>query len=166
MVGRGGAQPGPDIDRTELMNATGRAGRTGLNWVAASVVLVAAAQLLLKSGVSLLAERGVSFFLRSAIRTWNTADIHGSGIYALPIVAAGICCYLVSVICWLRALERLPLSTTYPLLSLSYPLVYLGAIYLPFLQEPASAPRIAGIALVMLGILLLAPAKTEAENRL
>jgi undecaprenyl phosphate-alpha-L-ara4N flippase subunit ArnF len=69
--------------------------------------------------------------------------------------AAGMVCYGTSMFCWLAALGRLPLNLAYPLLSLSYPLVYLGAVLLPFFNETVNAQRLAGIGLIMLGVALL-----------
>lgn len=43
---------------------------------------------------------------------------------------AGLVGYLLSVICWHRALHRLALSKAYALLSLSYVLVWLASMFL------------------------------------
>lgn len=159
---------GLGLDRKKLMNTENsssdfssglskqRARKLGMSWVAGSIVLVAIAQLLLKIGI---ARFSASTPLSTAtLQHLNFATLD---ISALLIIGVGLFCYLISVICWLRALEQLPLNVTYPLLSLSYPLVYLGAISLPSLQETASTVRTGGVLLIMLGVVLLAPSKEQ-----
>lgn len=133
--------------------------KIGFSWVAGSILLVAIAQLLLKVGV---ARFSVSTPISMA--TLENPNFTTFDISALLIIGVGLFCYLISVICWLRALEQLPLNATYPLLSLSYPLVYLGAITLPMLHETASLVRIGGVLLIMLGVALLAPSKEHSHD--
>jgi len=73
----------------------------------------------------------------------------------------GIGCYLVAVLLWVRVLRDLPLSRAYPLLSLSYPLVYCGAVV--WLGESLSLQRTVGTALVSLGALLAVAPNTAAQ---
>jgi undecaprenyl phosphate-alpha-L-ara4N flippase subunit ArnF len=121
--------------------------RRGLAFAAVSVLLVSVAQLALKLGVGHIAA--------DALHEWRLLP----GALATPMVllplAGGMACYGASVFCWLAALGRLPLNLAYPLLSLSYPLVYLGALLFPFFNETLNAQRFAGIALIMLGVALL-----------
>lgn len=77
----------------------------------------------------------------------------------LGYLLVGIGCYLIAVMLWVRVLRDLPLSRAYPLLSLSYPLVYCGAVV--WLDESLSLQRTLGTALVSVGALLsVAPNKT------
>ena len=55
----------------------------------------------------------------------------------------------------LLALHSFPLSRIYPLLSLSYVLVWLAAVSLPFFHEPFSWRGLAGIAVIILGVTCL-----------
>jgi len=81
----------------------------------------------------------------------------------LQFLILGIGCYLVAVVLWVRVLRDLPLSRAYPLLCLSYPLVYLGA--LAWLQEPLEVKRALGTALVTAGALLAAaPANSGSAS--
>jgi len=68
---------------------------------------------------------------------------------------AGLCCYAVSMICWLLLLSKWPLSLAYPMLSLSYVLVYIGAAYWPRLHEQLSLTRSLGLFVVVLGVILV-----------
>lgn len=131
-------------------SAAARDYRKGLTFAAASVVLVSVAQLALKFGVTQVAV--------DAWRGWRDwrplLDAVLAPAVLLP-VAGGMACYGASMFCWLAALARLPLNLAYPLLSLSYPLVYVGAALLPVFDEGLSARRVAGVALIMLGVALL-----------
>ena len=132
----------------------------GYRWVGCSVVLVAVAQLLLKIGI-------VRFFESTpvSITAWESLDLSAINIPALLTVGSGLLCYLVSVVCWIRALESLPLNVSYPLLSLSYPLVYLGAMQIPFLHEVSNPSRVVGVVLIMIGVTLLSPAvRTKSQS--
>lgn len=115
-------------------------------WLAAiSIVLVSAAQLLMKFGTMNIADL-------------NVIDISLSSVYLLlnpavimPIAAAGIL-YVLSVFSWVKTLGHLPLSVAYPLLSLSYPLVHFCAVLSGALAETPSLQRSIGLALIILGV--------------
>jgi undecaprenyl phosphate-alpha-L-ara4N flippase subunit ArnF len=121
--------------------------RKGLAFAAASVLLVSIAQLALKFGVGHIAV--------DALHEWRLLVVALATPTVLLPLAGGMACYGASVFCWLAALGRLPLNLAYPLLSLSYPLVYLGAVLLPFFNETLNTQRVAGIGLIMLGVALL-----------
>lgn len=130
--------------------------RHGMMLVGISVVLVSIAQLLLKFGA-------VHATLLHDIAA--LAELFNAPIVltlALPI-ALGLLCYMTSMFVWLRALGELPLSVAYPLLSLSYPLVYIAALLLPEFNETLSTSRIAGLLLTIVGIALLAPHTIKTE---
>ena len=93
------------------------------------------------------------------ILDWASPEIPPGAAYLL----VGIACYFVAVPLWVRVLRDLPLSRAYPLLSLSYPLVYLGAVL--WLGELVSVQRTAGTLLVTLGALLaIAPSNTSSNT--
>lgn len=54
---------------------------------------------------------------------------------------------------WMAALSKMPLSKAYPFTALSFPLVALSATW--FFREQIDAYKIAGTALIMLGVLVL-----------
>lgn len=59
----------------------------------------------------------------------------------------------MAAMAWFVAMSRLPLSHTYPVLGLTFPLVLLGATMM--LGESVSPLQIAGTAFVVLGTVLL-----------
>lgn len=144
--------PDSRLDNSHLGNT-----RLGLIFVATSVILVSVAQLLLKLGAS----HGLTLHELSTLST--LLNPHWLRHTALPI-AIGLAFYLASMLVWLRALGELPLSVAYPLLSLSYPLVYLAALLLPGFHETLSTTRVLGLLLASAGIALLAPRTSGADR--
>ena len=74
---------------------------------------------------------------------------------ALGVVSLAIIAYALSMLCWLGALKDLPLGRAYSLLSISYALVYLLAASLPLFNEHFSLAKTLGVALVILGVLVI-----------
>jgi hypothetical protein len=104
--------------------------------------LSAAGQLGMKLGMQALREAGTA------------AD----AVSALPAVlwtTAGLASYALSLAAWLVVLIRYPLSYAYPLLGLSYVLVYVGATQLPALLEPITPLRTLGTLLIIAGAALV-----------
>lgn len=118
----------------------------GILWALCSVILVSGAQLLLRwSLLQLPPVSEPSVFL--------TALLLGS----VPAVAllGGLLAYALSMLCWLLALRRMALSKVYPLLSLSYVLVWAAALLLPTLNETFRWGKLAGVALIFCGLVLV-----------
>lgn len=70
-----------------------------------------------------------------------------------PDVFIGFMMYGISSIIWLFVLERFPLSIAYPSLALSYVLIVFASAV--FLQEPLTTQKIAGSAIIVLGVIIL-----------
>lgn len=69
-----------------------------------------------------------------------------------PWVIAAVAAGFGAALCWMLALNRLPLSHAYPFLALSFVLVlWLSAV---FLGEPLTWPKVGGVALICAGVLL------------
>ncbi len=117
----------------------------------ASTVLGAIGQLLFRR-----------FGLAQPAEGWSAFDVLATPA-GVGYLAVGICCYLVAVLLWVAVLRQVPLSRAYPLLSLSYPLVYIGAVV--WLGEAMSPLRTLGTSLVTVGAMLAvsaAPSVTQA----
>lgn len=83
----------------------------------------------------------------------NLVPLHTSfNSAAFYCLAAGILAYLVSMLAWIQTLKKYQLSTAYPILALSYMLVYIGAAYWPGIQEPMHPQKSLGVALITLGV--------------
>lgn len=128
--------------------------RLGLLLVCCSVLLVSAAQLLLKNAV-----------MNSHALNDMRVIVAQMPLKIVGPLGGGLLCYAISVLIWQRALGELPLSIAYPLLSLSYPLVYLAALLLPGFTEAISPQRMCGLIFILIGVVLLAPRSNNAPTR-
>jgi len=99
-----------------------------------SVLLNAAAQLLLKAGTNAMP------------LGWRLAFE--------PHIVAGLALYAISVIAWIAALSRVPVSIAYPMVSLGYVVNAIAAWYL--FGEALAPMRLAGTAVIVLGVLMVA----------
>lgn len=69
-------------------------------------------------------------------------------------VLLGVALYALSTLAWLAALSRGELSELYPIVSLNYALVLIVG-WLAF-GESITAAKVAGVALILLGVALVA----------
>lgn len=116
----------------------------GACWALFSVVLVSVAQLVLRHAMVTLPPVSDAFF--AALR--HAAP--GTGTLML-----GLTGYVASMGCWYLALQRMALSRAYALLSLSYILVWGAAVVLPGWGEHFSWRGLAGVGLIILGVLTI-----------
>jgi multidrug transporter EmrE-like cation transporter len=121
-----------------------------MNWIIWVLILTgvglnAAAQLLLKVATQPLA----AFTRFDAGTLWASMLILGMSV---PFWF-GMFCYGASLCVWLAALTRAPVSIAYPMLSIGY-VVVAGASAL-WLGEALSLPKILGIALICVGVVLV-----------
>ena len=118
----------------------------GVFWALCSVVLVSVAQLLLRYAMMILPPVGeITRFIPAL---WHLAPGAGSLIL-------GLMGYVASMGCWYLALHRMVLSKAYALLSLSYILVWGAAILLPGWEDRFSCHGLAGVAFIVLGVLVI-----------
>ena len=113
--------------------------------VLAGVLLNAAAQLLLKAGTNRVGE--FAFALENLVPV-------GAKLALNPFILGGLACYVVSVVVWILALSRVPVSIAYPMLSLGY--VVTAFIAWAFMGEAVNAMRVSGIAVIIVGVFLVA----------
>jgi multidrug transporter EmrE-like cation transporter len=114
----------------------------------AGVVLNSVAQLMLKAGARTL--QGIS--LTSGSSVLNAALAASTQ----PWILAGLCCYFVSAGLWVVALTRVDVTVAYPLLSLGY--VIAAVLAWQIFGEALTAGRIAGIAIILVGVVVLSRA--------
>lgn len=113
--------------------------------ILAGVTLNAGAQLLLKAGVNAV---GHFDFTRA-----NIVPIGLKLATQVPIIG-GLACYVISVGVWIVGLSRVDVSVAYPMLSLGYVVNAFAAWYL--FGEALSLHRLAGIAIILVGVVVLA----------
>lgn len=109
------------------------------------VLLNAVAQLLLKAGTNAL---GVITPTMA-----NTLPLAGA-IATNPHFIGGFACYGISVLVWILALSRVPVSIAYPMLSIGYVVNAVAAWQL--FGETLNSGRWIGIGFILIGVYLLA----------
>ena len=85
---------------------------------------------------------------------WGAAGRLALAEFANPWIMLGLLLYLAGTLAWIRALATVPLTVLYPFTALTYVMVNLLAVVL--LGESLSLRGVAGSALVLLGLLLVA----------
>ena len=108
----------------------------GLNAVAQLLLKTATRSLLQFSGFNLQSAPSIFLILMKSPPFWG-----------------GMVCYGLSVCVWIAALTKAPVSTAYPMLSLGYVVVAFAAVL--WLGESLSPAKIAGIALICIGVVLV-----------
>jgi multidrug transporter EmrE-like cation transporter len=104
------------------------------SFILVGVLLNAAAQLLLKAGTN-----AMPLGIRLALE---------------PHILGGLACYVISVVVWVVALSRVPVSIAYPMLSIGYVVNAVAARYL--LGETLTPMRLVGIGIIVLGVFIVA----------
>lgn len=118
---------------------------TAFGLVLTGVLLNAAAQLLLKAGTNRIGEFAFS---------WENVVPIGLKVAANGPIIAGLACYVVSVVVWILALSRVPVSVAYPMLSIGY-IVNAFAAWALF-GESLAAQKLIGIGFIIIGVWLVA----------
>ena len=128
----------------------------GAFWALCSVLLVSAAQLLLREAMQALPP--VSEILTFISALWHVSS--GTGALLLGLMG-----YVASMGCWYLALHRMALSKAYALLSLSYILVWGAAILLPGWEERFSWHGLVGVGFIILGVLTIFRPARRQQNK-
>lgn len=109
------------------------------------VLLNAAAQLLLKAGTNAIGH--FEFSLENLLPI-------GLKVALEPHIVGGLACYVISVVVWIMALSRVPVSMAYPMLSIGYIVNAVAAWWL--FGESITAQKLLGIGFICLGVVLVA----------
>lgn len=110
-----------------------------------SIILSVIAQTLLKIGMSKGGVISSVSFDTILPLIWRM----GTNIF----VIAGLSLYVIGTFVWLILLSRLDLSFLFPFGALQYFIIYLISYF--FLGEHITLGRIAGVALIMVGIVII-----------
>lgn len=116
-----------------------------LGLILVGVLLGAAAQLLLKAGTN-----AVGHF---EFHWQNTVPV-GLKLASNPAILAGMSCYAISLMVWILALSRVPVSVAYPMVAIGYLINAVGAWL--WLGESLGTQKLLGIAFIILGVWLIA----------
>ncbi len=109
------------------------------------VGISAGAQIALKAGMT-------ARDIRTVIESGDYVRI-ATALITSPLVMLGLVTYGLSAIIWMFVLSRLALSTAYPFIALGIAMTALAGRY--SFQEPMTPVKIAGIGLILAGILVI-----------
>ena len=109
------------------------------------VLLNAAAQLLLKAGTNAVGH--FEFHVDNVIPV-------GLKLAFEPHIMGGMACYAISLVVWIMALSRVPVSIAYPMLSIGY--VINAFVAYSWFGEPLAAQKLLGIGFIVVGVFLVA----------
>jgi len=120
---------------------------TSFGLIFTGVMLNAAAQILMKTGTNSIGH--FDFSMGNILPVgWKLAtEWH---------IVTALFCYALSVVVWILALSRVPVSIAFPMLSMAYIVTALAAWYL--LGEPLSLTKIVGIGVIILGVVIISRA--------
>ncbi len=122
--------------------------KTAVYLLIASILLTSCAQLLMKMGMMGLGKLSFNLHYFQQVLAFEKP-------VSLLFIFIGLACYSISMIAWIGVLTRIKLSVAYPFLSLSYILVYLAAITLPWFNESISIFRLSGILFICIGLFMI-----------
>ena len=114
-----------------------------------AVVLGVTGQIFLKQGVS--SSGAITGVSRELV-----------GVIIRPLVLLGFACYGLSSLFWLVVLSRTELSYAYPMIALGYVLVFFLSWWI--FHDKVTWTRIGGLALICLGVVLVAITKPPATK--
>jgi multidrug transporter EmrE-like cation transporter len=109
------------------------------------VLLNAVAQLLLKAGTNVVGH--FEFNLDNLVPV-------GLKIALEPYILGGMACYAVSLVVWIMALSRVPVSVAYPMLSIGYVVNAVVAYF--WFGEALASQKLLGIGFIVIGVWLVA----------
>ena len=116
--------------------------------ILSSVTLNAFAQLFIRQGMLKLGQISIGMN-----ELWNMIIQSLSNIY----IWAGMMSYAVSILLWMVVLSKVNVSLAYPFLSIGYIVTAIIA-YFAF-GEPITVQKIAGIAIICVGVVVLTYSK-------
>ncbi len=111
------------------------------------VMLNAAAQILMKAGTNAIGHFEFSMANVMPIGWKLATEWH---------IVTALFCYGVSVVVWILALSRVPVSIAFPMLSMAYVVNAVAAKYL--LGEDFSATKLLGMGVIILGVIIISRA--------
>ena len=111
------------------------------------VMLNAAAQILMKAGTNVVGHFEFSAGNILPIGWKLATDWH---------ILTALSCYGLSVVVWILALSRVPVSIAFPMLSMAYVVNAIAAYYL--LGEPFSSTKLVGMGIIIVGVIVISRA--------
>jgi len=121
-----------------------------MNTITFSLILTG---VLLNAGAQLLLKAGTTRIGAFEFTSGNIIPV-GMQLATQPHIIGGLACYVVSVVVWIMALSRVPVSIAYPMLSIGYIVNAVAAYYL--FGEALAGQKLLGIGFIIVGVWLVA----------
>jgi multidrug transporter EmrE-like cation transporter len=74
-------------------------------------------------------------------------------VFTGPTILAAFVLFAVSALLWIAALRETPLTVAYPMVALSYIIIFVGSYFL--FAEPITLTKLLGAVLVVAGIIVI-----------
>jgi multidrug transporter EmrE-like cation transporter len=74
-------------------------------------------------------------------------------VFTSPTILAAFVLFAVSALLWIAALRETPLTVAYPMVALSYIIIFVGSYFL--FAEPITLTKLLGAVLVVAGIIVI-----------
>jgi len=74
-------------------------------------------------------------------------------VFTSPTILAAFVLFAVSALLWIAALRETPLTVAYPMVALSYIIIFVGSYFL--FAEPITLTKLIGAVLVVAGIIVI-----------
>ncbi len=74
-------------------------------------------------------------------------------LFTTGSVLAAFACFAVSAVLWIAALRETPLTVAYPMVALSYIIIFAGSHFL--FSEPITWVKVVGASLIIAGIVII-----------
>ena len=111
------------------------------------VMLNAAAQILMKAGTNAIGHFEFSVENILPIGLKLATEWH---------IIVALCCYALSVVIWILALSRVPVSIAFPMRSMAYVVNAIADWYL--LGEAFNPSKLVGMGVIILGVIIISRA--------
>ncbi|MDO8311005.1 MAG: EamA family transporter [Sideroxyarcus sp.] len=111
------------------------------------VMLNAAAQILMKSGTNIIGHFEFSIENVLPVGLKLATEWH---------IVSAMFCYGLSVVIWILALSRVPVSIAFPMLSMAYVVNAIAAWYL--LGEAFNPTKLVGMGVIIFGVIIISRA--------
>ncbi|MDD2915950.1 MAG: EamA family transporter [Gallionella sp.] len=115
--------------------------------ILSGVMLNAAAQILMKAGTNVIGHFEFSMGNVLPIGLKLATEWH---------IVTALFCYALSVVIWILALSRVPVSIAFPMLSMAYVVNAIAAYYL--LGEAFNPTKLVGMGVIILGVIIISRA--------
>ncbi|MCH7472333.1 EamA family transporter [bacterium] len=77
-----------------------------------------------------------------------------AAMFTTPLILSGFTCFFISAVLWIIALRSVPLSIAYPMVAMSYIIIFTGSYF--FFSEPITWKHLLGALLIVSGVALIA----------